>query len=169
MTTNGKKQAVGASNESANVRRALALLKAKKKARSKRIPIGTLRFKLQTDSRDGYRRRWFNEEGNRLSQAIAGGYNFVEDDEFEYTHEDINNRNESISSYVTRSTGSGGSKSYLMEIKEEYFIEDQKEKERAILAGEQGLRKGRDSKGSVGHDGRYIPESGISIERKAGL
>ena len=167
MTTNGKKQ--DSSNESLKVRRALQQIAAKKKARSKRIPIGTQRLKLDVKPKEGYCRRWFNDKDNRLSQAAEGGYSFVEADNFEHTHEDLSNRNEAISSYVSKAVGGEGAKIYLMEIKEEHYLEDQKAKEQHIKAKEQNLRNGSDKNGRVGQDGRYIPEGGISIERKAGL
>jgi hypothetical protein len=138
-----------------------------KSARQERVPLGTARRRLQVDGRPGYRRRWINDTGERLTNALEGGYTFVAKDDAEFKDKDITNKNDSINDAVCKPVNprTDDTKGYLMEIPVTTYNKDQKEKQRAIDKTEDGLRVGADAHGRPGQDGRYVPAGGIKIER----
>lgn len=105
-------------------------------SRRTRVPLGTKRTRLYAKERPGYVRRWVNDEAGRLSRAVDGGYEFVTDP---------NMRSDESGKVCTQAgTDSTGApmKVYLMEIRREWYEEDQAEKQarvdeidRAILGG----------------------------------
>jgi hypothetical protein len=161
MTTNGKT----VDNLPKSVKRAMSKISKRIKARRKRIPVDTSRLRLATKEKEGYRRRWVLDKDDRLSKFGDGGYNFVSSDDFEFEYDDVKNSNGSVNSVVSCSSGGGGKKMYLMEIKEEWYLEDQKKKDQKIKDKENLLKKGTDKHGKVGVDGRYVSDEGISINR----
>lgn len=49
--------------------------------RKLRKPLGTLAQKLALPVRRGYHRHWFNDSGNRVAEAVANGWAYVNDPE----------------------------------------------------------------------------------------
>lgn len=131
--------------------------------RKKRVPLGVPRLKMAVSKRPGFERRWVNDKGDRLSQAMEGGYNLVPRDGAEFTEEDVANRNDSLNNAVSKPVNSGELKAYLMEIPTALYKADQKVKADSINETEEGLRQGADTHGRPGTDGRYIPREGIKI------
>ena len=123
--------------------------------RKKRVPLGVQRLKMSVGKRQGFNRRWVNDTGDRLNQAMEGGYNFAPRDGAEFTEEDVSNRNDSINNAISKPVNSGETKAFLMEIPTALYKADQKEKADSINETENGLRRGA--------DGRYIPREGIKI------
>ena len=131
--------------------------------RKKRVPLGVPRLKMAVSKRPGFKRRWVNDIGDRLNQAMDGGYNLVPRDGAEFTEEDVANRNDSLNNAVSKPVNSGEIKAFLMEIPTALYTADQKVKADNINGTEDGLRRGADTHGKPGADGRYIPREGIKI------
>jgi hypothetical protein len=133
--------------------------------RNTRVPLGVSRTKLAVQAREGYVRRWVNDSEGRLQQAEQGGYQFVEDPKLQIGDQDIDNVNRDLGARVSRVVDkTTGQKAYLMEIKEEFFQEDQEAKRKAIDETDAAIRKGKLQDG----ENRYIPDrgEGIKIEQR---
>ena len=118
---------------------------------------------MAVSGRPGFKRRWVNDKGDRISQAIEGGYNFSARDGTDFIEEDVANRNDSLNNAISKPVNSGEMKAYLMEIPTALYMKDQKVKADNINGTEEGLRRGADTHGQPGVDGRYIPREGIKI------
>lgn len=105
--------------------------------RPERIPLGT-RNVLTSPKRKGYVRRFVNDEPGRIQQYEAAGYATVK--------EDIAVGDPKIGkgldpgSLVSLSVG-GGTKAVLMEIREDWYREDQKTKQDRILMSENDMKR----------------------------
>ena len=130
--------------------------------RKERIPVGVPRSKLAVPERPGYQRRWFNDMEGRIQQALDGGYEFVMSGEVpKIGTSDIDNVNRDLGARVSRVVDkSTGMKAYLMEIKKEFFEEDQRAKQALIDETDRQIRKGtlHDA------DNRYVPDNGRGIK-----
>ena len=126
--------------------------------RKSRVPLGVSRIKLNASKREGYVRRWINDVPGRLNAAQQAGYEFVSDDPLAAS----TNTGTRISQVVDKSTGLT---SYLMEIPEEFYEEDQAKKAEDLDKIDEELRRGDAAGGKVGRDGRYVPKQGIKISR----
>ena len=115
--------------------------------RPKRIPLGT-RNVLTAEKKPGYVRRFVNDEGDRVAQFEAAGYEVVRE------KMDVGDPKAGQSSQlgnVVRPPVGAGTSAVLMEIKEEYYEEDQKAKQDRIDAGEKDMRANLNS----GREGTY--------------
>lgn len=92
--------------------------------------------------------------------ALQGGYEFVRKDGKASTSD----MGEAFSQIVGKTEGGTPLRAYLMEIREDWFNEDQATKQESIDATEKQIRRG-ELVGKVGQDGVYIPNQGISIKR----
>lgn len=140
-------------------------IEAKVKTRKNRVPLGAPRLRLSMSKREGYKRRWINDKQGRIAMAQEGGYTLVPKDGAEFEEDDVTNVNSSLNNAVSRVVDSEGTKAYLMEIPEDWYEEDQQEKQQKIDEMENTLSRGEDSHGKPGADGRYIPREGIKINR----
>lgn len=129
--------------------------------RSTRVPLGVSRPKLAVPQRQGYVRRWVNDVEGRLQMAEMGGYTFVEDATMPVGAPDVDNGNRDLGARVSRVVDkSTGMKAYLMEIKQEYYEEDQKIKMREVDEVEDAIKRG-----ALNDDeARYVPEKGKGIK-----
>lgn len=128
--------------------------------RAKRVPLGVQRLKLQASQRPGFVRRWVNDDGARTQMALQGGYEFVRLDGQATTTDP----GQAVSQIVGKTEGGTPLRAYLMEIREEWYAEDQATKQESIDATEKQIRRG-ELVGKVGQDGVYVPSQGISIKR----
>ena len=104
-----------------------------------RVSFGGFRLKMQPSVEDqkgfkarGMVTRWFNDVEGRLQRALAGGYNYVDPKNAKSLGESALHRgNSSLTSQVSMvvSRGDPVIRAYLMEIKEEFYREDQATKE----------------------------------------
>ena len=115
-------------------------------SRSERVPLGTMRLKLATEDRPGFVRRWFNEEGGRIQQAKAAGYTFVKDE-----------KGLPRKTIVGTAKIGGGLTAYLMEVPEEYYLEDMAAKDSVARQFDKDIRRGAGPGTAPGDDGRYVP------------
>lgn len=122
--------------------------------RQTRRPFGSHMQKLAYEARPGYHRHWFNEIPGRLDKALEAGYAFVLDKE-----------QKRVARPVGVNEGGGSLMAYLMEIPEEWYKEDMKAEQDGIDDLEDNIRQGADAQGKPGSDGRYIPATGIKIQR----
>lgn len=129
--------------------------------RQVRVPLGVSRSKLSVPARPGYIRRWVNDLEGRLQHALQGGYQYVEDQSLQIGSQDIDNVNRDLGVRVSRVVDrTTGQKAYLMEIKQEFYDEDQREKAAKIAVTQDQIRRGRIE--TDAH--RYVPKGGINID-----
>lgn len=122
-----------------------------------RVPLGGRSSKLQLSEADdaafkrrGMVPRWVNDDGGRLANAQAGGYNFVDPKHAtSLGHSAISQGNTDqgsvVSKIVTRSRGSDPAvRGYLMEISIKFWKEDQAAKEERYSEVDKALNIGED-------------------------
>lgn len=133
--------------------------------RSTRVPLGVARSKLSVPARAGFVRRWVNDTEGRLLQAEQGGYQYATDQALQIGSADIDNVNRDLGARVSRVVDkSTGQKAYLMEIKADFYAEDQAVKAKTVAEKDRLIKTGK-----VDDDAeRYIPDKGrgIAIETR---
>lgn len=99
-----------------------------------RIPMALPTLKLAVPEVPGYVLHWFRGNAQRIQQAVAAGYEYVERDELQVNGTGLANSydddgNTDLGTRVSVASGSedseGGSRLYLMKIRQEYWDEDQ--------------------------------------------
>ena len=129
--------------------------------RSGRVPLGVSRTKLQVPARPGYVRRWVNDAEGRLLQAEQGGYQYATDQSLQIGDADIDNVNRDLGSRISRVVDrTTGQKAYLMEIREDFYREDQAAKARDVAEVDDRIKKGKLDDAEA----RYIPDRGRGIQ-----
>lgn len=132
--------------------------------RSTRVPLGVARTKLAVAGRAGYVRRWINDKEGRLQNAEAAGYQFVSDPNLRIGDADISNENRDLGARTSRVVDqTTGQKAYLMEIKAEFYEEDQEAKAKQLDETDRRIRTGRVDTGD-NSDSRYVPDNGRGID-----
>lgn len=128
---------------------------------SKRVGLGQHKKELTLPEgliKNNYVPRWINDEGDRLRQAQESGWEFVLNEKGVHVGEDVETGNSDLGSRVSKVVDKAARKvgepmrAYLMQIKREWYEEDQKEKikrvesvDRQIKLGDQGIQDGDDS------------------------
>ena len=120
------------------------------KGRPIRIPLGA-RNVLTAPKRPGYVRRIINDEKDRVQQFMDAGYTIVQEDV--QIGDPKAGKETQIGSVTYKAVGSGV-RAVLMEIKEEYYNEDQKAKQDRILASENEMKRKINS-GGAGNFGGF--------------
>ena len=115
--------------------------------RPKRIPLGT-RNVLRYPKRAGYVRRIVNDVEDRVMRFQQAGYEVVQKKDLPSGDPRAGDASQ-MGMPVAKSVGNGV-KGVLMEIKEEWYLEDQKRKQTGVSAQEQSMKQ---SKGGV--EGAY--------------
>lgn len=105
--------------------------------RPRRQPVSQRKI-LFAPNRRGYVRRWVNDDEGRVKLFEEGGWQLVRNDPNMETADKSKLADSSLGSVVTRHVG-GGKKAFLMEIKEEWYIEDQAKKAEAINDSERDI------------------------------
>lgn len=125
--------------------------------RNERMPLGKMRLSGKFPKRKGYIRRVISDIGSRLQMAESGGWAFVLKPN--RTNTDGKQLPDSRVTRISKQVRSDGMPlvQYLMEISEELYNKDQKEKDKHRIEQERAMRRGEDGYGSPGRDGRYIP------------
>lgn len=136
--------------------------------REVRVPVGVQRMKMSAPERKGYVRRWVNDEmDGRVQRFKEGGYQFVEDAKLQIGDHNIGNENKNLGTRVSRVVGThpnGEPKlAYLMEIKKEFYDEDQRAKEKINREIDDAIKSGALSN-NVPTSDRYTPSEGRKIE-----
>jgi len=109
----------------------------KTQKRPERVPLGT-RNVLTAPKRRGYIRRFVNNDRGRISQFEAAGYSVVKEDT--QIGDPKIGKNSLPGSAAARPVG-GGITTVLMEIREDWYNEDQKAKQDRILMSENDMKR----------------------------
>lgn len=117
-----------------------------------RVPLGTRNI-LTAPQRKGFVRRFVNDIKDRVRQYEAAGYTIARDD-IEIGDKKAGKESQ-LGSVANPSVGAGDT-AVLMEIKEEWYNEDQKAKQDRILIGENDMKR----KATSGQNGLYPRSSG---------
>lgn len=135
----------------------------KQKERVKRVPLGVPRAKLDVPKIPGYHTHWLNDEPGRLEAATAGGYEFVHEKELqgEAGNTDLG---EKVSRIVGRNEDGSPLRAFLMKLKEEWYREDQRAKQKPVDEVDMAIRQG--TLNEKPDDKRYVPREGISMSSK---
>ena len=123
-------------------------------AEAQRKPFGAMRQRGAYQKKEGFHLHWFNDEPGRIERALEAGYKHVKNPA---TGDNI------VQPAGIASTG-GVLNRYLMEIPLEFWLADRKALQDEIDRREAAYKEGIDAHGSVGHDGRYVPATGIRIK-----
>ena len=113
--------------------------------RKERIPLGVPRKKLEAKPIDGYHLHWVNDYPGRVTEALRGGYSFVESHETEI-NDSVTPGNSDVGTRVKRLVGrdehNGPLYAYLMKIEENMWLEDQAEIQERNNMVDEALRRG---------------------------
>ena len=137
--------------------------------RKERVPFGVPQSRLTVANQDpNFVYRWINDDGRgRLDRAISGGYEFVQS-EGQKVGSGAADGNSDVGSKVSRVVGTqengSGMRAYLMRIRREWYVEDQRSKQSQVDEIDRAIRRGDAHKS--GDDNRYVPKSGISMDNK---
>ena len=124
------------------------------KDKVERVPFGGPRLKLQLSPQDrkrfdkrGMVPRWFNDEGGRLERAKGAGYDFVKPVHSGSLgqgalHGDGKDAESGVRVSLIVNKGDPIVRAYLMEIKEEFYKEDQLAKEAVNMQVDEALAVG---------------------------
>ena len=126
-------------------------MKRDDKGRPIRTPLGA-RNVLTAPTREGYVRRFINDVKDRVQQFMEAGYTTVKDD-VQVGDPKAGNATQ-IGSTTDRKAAGGNI--ILVEIKEEYYREDQKAKQDKILASENDMKRKINSGGAGNYGGVEI-------------
>jgi len=117
-----------------------------------RVPFSGPRKKLDViwadkKSAEAYVARWVNDQGNRIQDALAAGYDFVLQEEIAGVGvSDVHSGNTDIGSRVSRVVGRTNTndsiRAYLMKIEKGFYDEDQLAKESHNQLTDHSVRAG---------------------------
>jgi hypothetical protein len=128
----------------------------KEKAGRRRIPMSIPQQKLSVPEIPGYHLHWFVDSPGRIKQALAAGYEFVDEEEvslntFGIACGESDSGNTDMGSRVSIPSGAvmadGAERHYLMKLRQELRDEDTaamaelSERTAAVLRGERGLQQ----------------------------
>jgi hypothetical protein len=126
--------------------------------RRTRRPFGMHAMKLAAEIRPGFHRHWFNDKGDRIREATDAGYTHVLNEAGKPIEKIVNSHN---------SGGLGSTRAFLMEIPEEWWIEDQVTEQEHIDQFETEIRRGNVGDDSMpGKDGRYLKKADIRFANR---
>ena len=130
---------------------------------NQRTPVGQ-RAILSAPEKEGFKRRFVNDENGRIEQFEAAGYKIV-DEKTQMGDKNVGQASQVGS--VARKPVGGGTDAVLMEIKEDFYNEDQEAKEARIMEAEQNvLKEGAENSGASRHT--YGDGVKIGLNRQAG-
>jgi len=112
-----------------------------------RVPLGT-RNVLTAPKKEGFVRRFVNDDADRVKQFEAAGYKVVRENIV--VGDPRTGKGGKVGTVVSPSVGAG-QKAVLMEIPQQYYDEDQKAKQDSLTTGEQDMKRQLNS----GGDGSY--------------
>lgn len=137
--------------------------------KQKRTPLGVPRQKLSLDKKDpNYSYRWLNDSGDRINQALEGGYEFVRRGDTSAPGDmDVVPQNTDLGTNVSKVVGTTESgaplTAYLMKLKKSFYEADQAEKQAQINETERGLKAGQSLKDSLGDHG-YVKTASFKTQ-----
>jgi len=135
-----------------------------------RVPFGGHRARLALSDEDskafqerGMIPRFINDQDGRIERALEGGYNFVKPEHAgslgaNAMHKGNSDLGSRVSKVVSR--GEPVIRAYLMEIKKEYYDEDQRAKEEVNRRVDESL-----GRGTVGESPKHEYGAGVTYTR----
>ena len=126
-------------------------------ARRRRGTVGGHSLRLQAPSRDGYTRRWVNDDGNRIADAEELAYDFVSEPLAKSS--DAGSR---VSRLVGTKANGEPLRAYLMETPHELYADGLAEKEALNRTVDEAIASGSPVDGQGLRD--LVPDQG-SIQR----
>ncbi len=137
-----------------------------RRGKKDRIPLGAHRSKMDASSYpnpEGKVRRWVNDEGGRIGDALEGGYEFIQDPKAEgkVGEDPLHTQGMGSAVHIKVGTRDDGSPihGYLMAIDEELYKEDQAFKMKQVDEIDKAMQRGQHE--SSYSDGKYVPDGGI--------
>lgn len=132
------------------------------RGRRRRAPLGMMQQRLTYSQRPGYVRRWFNDKDNRIHLAQEAGYEFVEEEQ--------DGRAVKVSQRVGTHEGGSPMVAYLMEIRQEFYDEDQAYKQAQVDKIDEAIMRRIDPENTEAEDrGKfYTPSEGRSMRSETG-
>jgi len=118
--------------------------------RRRRASVGGHAMKLTAPERPGFKRRWFNDDGNRLADAHELGYDRVYDPEAQ-----TSDLGSGISRLVGTKANGEPLRAYLMETPDELFAQGVAEKEARNRIVDDAIVSGFDSTGQMSSKETY--------------
>lgn len=133
--------------------------------RAERVPLGTPQAKLDFSEyqRPGYQLRVINDKGDRMRRAEVAGWQFVEDKR----ERDEAGRGKRVTLTVGTKEDGAPLWAYLMEIRDEFYKEDQQAKQSAIDESEAAITSGNPAGESGETEKFYTPTEGASVRNDA--
>ena len=115
--------------------------------RTKRVPMGTPTLKMEAVIRPGFVGHWFNDQNGRLQLAQGAGYEFAED-------QSQPGRDKKRKMQVGSQDGKP-TFAYLMEIRQEFYDEDQALKMAPLDEMDAQMRRGQPHGVAEGERGTF--------------
>jgi hypothetical protein len=138
--------------------------------RKARVPLGLPRQRLKTNSDlipPGKKGRWISDIGNRITDALEGGYQLIPSEDA-VVGEGPENQRVMSEMYVSKVVGvdrfGKPHRQFLMMIDKELHEQDQQAKQKMIDQTEHSITRGADPNTLKKPDGRYVPEGGIQVQ-----
>lgn len=128
--------------------------------RRRRASVGGHAMKLTAPSRPGFTRRWFNDNGNRIAEAIDLGYEHVSEQGIQT--DDPGSR---ISRLVGNKPNGDPLKAFLMETPDELFAEGVAEKEAHNRQIDEAISAGSPTDGPIGPASETYGQGSIQRDR----
>lgn len=118
--------------------------------RRRRASVGGAALKLSAPPREGFTRRWVNDENNRIATAGELGYDHVTDKSIQSSGSDTR-----ISRLVGTKPNGAELRAYLMETPNELYAEGVFEREQHNRMVDEAITAGRDSTGQMNSSESY--------------
>lgn len=128
--------------------------------RRRRASVGGHAMKLSAPSRPGFTRRWFNDNGNRIAEAIDLGYEFVAE-----TGIQTDDPGFRISRLVGNKPNGDPLKAFLMETPDELFAEGVAEKEAHNRQIDEAISAGSPTDGPIAPAAESYGQGSIQRDR----
>jgi hypothetical protein len=140
--------------------------KPKEFVRKRNVFNGTQAKLSVNETIPGYHLHVFTDTGNRIKDALEGGYEFVSPSEVGGVSENVVSRNGDLGQerirYLVNPRAEGSEQyGYLMKIREEWFLEDQNILQEKNAQIDLAIRKGKITGGDPSF---YVPKNGINLK-----
>lgn len=118
--------------------------------RRRRAAVGGHMLKLDAPQRPGFKRRWFNDDGNRLADAHELGYDHVQESGVQ-----TSDLGKQVSRLVGTKANGEPLRAYLMETPDELYSQGLAEKEARNRLVDDAIVAGFDSTGQMSSNDTY--------------
>lgn len=131
----------------------------RRRERRQRRLLGGFEAQMTTTQRPGFVRRWVNDVPGRLAAFQEAGYEFVTEDGAADKNSDIGGSRQSIN--VGTNKDGSPMRAYLMEQREDYYREDQADKQATVDEIDAAMRRRGGIERNAGPDAGafYVPNN----------